>query len=174
MFTARGIERVAAVLLLAVFLGVVVVLITGPGPFETSRDEIRATLLEIEADSGLFATSAAFLIFVNLITIPLAAALYIVFRSHDQPLALFGSFGFLTIGILHVALGAMLFSFQALARDFVDAGGAQQADAVVASVRTITPMLEILFPAGSMGIALGVIAYGALLVRTAALPRWVG
>ena len=88
MFTARGIERVAAVLLLAVVVGVVIVVIIGPGPLETSREEIRATLLEIEADSGLFATSAAFLIFVNLITIPLAAALYIVFRSHGQPLAL--------------------------------------------------------------------------------------
>ena len=85
-----------------------------------------------------------------------------------------GSFGFLAIGILHVTLGAMLFSFQALARDFVDAGGAQQADAIVASVRAITPMLDILFPAGAMGLALGVIAYGALLVRTAALPRWIG
>ena len=125
MFSQRGMERLAAALLLLTVVGVVVSVFTYPEPLDTSTREIRGTLLEIEEDSRLFLTSTAFFVFVSLIAIPLAGALYLAFRPFDRSLALLGAFGFLAAGVLNASLAMARFALEPIAQGFVDATATQ-------------------------------------------------
>ena len=44
----------------------------------------------------------------------------------------------------------------------------------MADARVVGTMIEYMASMAGMGIALGVLAYGVLMVRTGALPRWMG
>ncbi len=172
MFSKRGIEILAGALLLATVVGVVVAIVTYPEPIDTSIDEVRETLVEIADDRDLFVVSISFATFANLIAILLAGALYATFRSHDRTLALLGSFGFLAAGVLELSATRGLAGLLALAQDYVSATGAET-DAIVAAARAMGPVATLGFP-GATGIAIGMLAYGALVVRTQAVPRLVG
>ena len=176
MFSKRGTEQLTGVLLVTLVVGVVVALVTQAIPFadlDFSKDELRDDLIDIAKDSKLWFTSGAFAIFANLISIPMAAALYLTFRSHDRSLALFGSFGFLAAAVLELVRLTVNMALGTLAQDFAAASGAQ-ADAYFAVARALSAVALSMDPLGSMAIALGIFAYGALIVRTQALPRWIG
>ena len=173
MFSQKGIERLAAILLLTTVVAVVISIVTYAEPIDTSRVEIIETLVEIEADGGLFITSTAFFILSSLLSIPLAAALYLAFRNHDQALALFGAFGFLAAGVINSSLAASRFALEPLASDYVTGNVAQQA-IVLMDARVLGTAIEFLATAGNMGIALGVFAFGLLIYRTGALWKHMG
>ena len=170
MFSQRGIEKLAGIILLATVVAVVISLVTYAEPIDTARGEIAETLTEIQEDSELFHISLGFLIFSNLLAIPLAAALYVTFREHDRGLALLGSFGFLASGIIQSASVMFLFALESLAQDFVVGGD----ETALLLARTVGEMGDMAFPLGAMGIALGVFGYGALVARTEVIPRWMG
>ena len=111
--------------------------------------------------------------FANLISIPLAAALYLRFRGHDRSLALIGSFGFLAAAVLELVRFTAHMALGSLALDFVVASGSE-ADAIAAAARAVSLVIYYSLALGPMGIALGIFSYGALVVRTQALPRWIG
>ena len=173
MFSQRGIERFAAALLIISVVAVVVSVVTYAEPIDLGNPgtaEIHDTLREINDDGDLFLTSTAFFIFASLISIPMAAGLYLAFRDHDRALALLGSFGFLTVGVINSSLAMTRFAIHHLAEDFVIGTAAQQA-IVVMDARVLGSMIDFMAPTGAMGIALGVFAYGLLVVRTSVLPR---
>ena len=175
MSPQKGIERWAAALLLLTVVGVVTSIFTYAEPIDTSREQIVRTLEEIAGDSNLFVTSTAFFILTSLIMVPLAAVLYLAFRSHGQALALLGAFGFIAGGVLNAGLAMARFALPPLAEDFeVAVAGSTQAAIILGDVRVVGSMVEIMASMGGMGIALGVFAFGILIARTGALPRWIG
>ncbi|MCH8206266.1 MAG: DUF4386 family protein [Chloroflexi bacterium] len=103
----------------------------------------------------------------------MAAALYLTFRAHDQSLALFGAFGFLAAAVLELVRFTAHMALGTLAQDFVAASGGQ-ADAYLAAARAVSLVTITTATLGPMAIALGIFAYGKLIVRTQALPRWIG
>ena len=175
MFSQRGLERLAAVVLLLTVVAFVVSVVTYAEPIDTSRDEIPLTLEEIDNDSGLFVTSTAFFIIASLLLIPLSAALYLAFRAHDRTLALFGCFGFLTAGVLNAGLAMARFALHPLAEDFAGAGEGSILSAIaISDARVLGQMIDIMSSMGGMGVALGVLAFGLIIARTGAMPRWIG
>ena len=176
MFSKRGTEQLTGLLLVTLVVSVVAAIVTGLIPFvdtELTRDSLRDDLVDIADDSELWFTSTGFAIFANLISIGLAAALYLVFRGHNRSLSIFGSFGFLAAAVLELIRLSTRMALGGLAEDFVATSGAE-ADAIAAAARAVFLVATSLEPIGAMGIGLGIFSYGKLIVRTQALPRWIG
>ena len=173
MLSKRKIEYLAGALLIAMAAAVVVSIAVNPISAQTFKEDPSGVLVDIAVDRNLFITSAIFDLLSNLLTIPLAAVLYLAFRSHDRNLALLGSFGFLAAAMLFLMSDMILVSLAPLAQDFVVASG-QQADSVLSSATAIGLMLDAAVAMGAVGIALGVFSFGLLIITTGALPRWIG
>ena len=173
MLSKRKIEYLAGALLIAMVAAVVVSIAVNPISAQTFKEDPRGVLVNIAVDRNLFITSAIFDLLGNLLTIPLAAVLYLAFRSHDRNLALLGSFGFLAAAMLFLTSDMILVSLAPLAQDFVVASG-QQADSVLSSATAIGLMLDAAVAMGAVGIALGVFSFGLLIITTGAMPRWIG
>ena len=173
MFSKRGIDYLAGSLLLGMVLTLLVSLAVAPVTDETFREDTREILMKIADDSGRFATAISFDIASNLLTIPLAAALYLVFRSHDRNLALLGSVGFLAASVIWLTGDMIMIALESLAKDYAAATGVGAA-AVLISVRPIGLMLDAAFVMGFTSFGLGVASYGLLVLRTGAIPKWMG
>ncbi|MCH7996283.1 MAG: DUF4386 domain-containing protein [Chloroflexi bacterium] len=173
MLSKRKIEYLAGALLIAMVAAVVVSIAVNPISAQTFKEDPSGVLVDIAVDRNLFITSAIFDLLSNLLTIPLAAVLYLAFRSHDRNLALLGSFGFLAAAMLFLTSDMILVSLAPLAQDFVVASG-QQADSVLSSATAIGLMLDAAVAMGAVGIALGVFSFGLLIITTGAMPRWIG
>ena len=173
MFSKRGLEYLAGALLIVFVATIVVTIATNPISAETFREDARGVLVDIAQDRELFIVSTAFDLAASLITILFAAALYVVFRSHDRALALLGSFGFLASAVLFLTGDMVAIALTSLAQDFAAATGDQR-DVVLASARPIGLMRDAAFAMGAVGVAIGVLSYGLLYLKTNALPRWMG
>ena len=125
---------------------------------------------DIVQDRDLFIISIAFDLASNLISIPLAAALYLVFRSHDRSLALLGSFGFLAGAILFLVVDMVAIPMISLAEDYAGT----QRDSILNAARAIGLMVDVAVAMGAVGIAMGTLSYGLLVLTTNAIPRWMG
>ena len=136
MLSKRGNEYLAGALFFVLVATIVISIATNPLSNDTFREDARGVLVDIADDRDLFILSTAFDLASNLITIPLAAMLYIVFRSHDRTLALLGSFGFLAGGVLFLTVDMVAISLVSLAQDFAAATGTQ-AESVLTSARAI-------------------------------------
>ena len=178
MLSKRGNEYLAG----ALFIGVVATIVganasgavaTAPVSVGIFIENVPRGLVAISEDRSLYILSTIFDLAANLITIPLAAMAYIVFRSHDRTLALLGSFGLLAAALLSLTRDMSYISLLFLAQDFAGATGAQ-IDAVLAASRAVGIMLDASFAMGSTAVALGVFSYGLLVLTTSALPRWIG
>ena len=172
MFSKRGLDYLGGVLFVAMVIAVVVGIVTNNMAIsaETFREDARGVLSDIVDDRSLFIVSTAFDLAGNLILIPLAAVLYIIFRSHDRTLALIGSFGFLAAAGLFLLTNMVSISLISLAEDY--AGG--QSESILHAARAIGLMLDVAFIMAAVGIALGALSYGLLVLTTNALPRGMG
>lgn len=173
MLSKRKIEYLAGALLIAMVAAVVVSIAVNPISAQTFKEDPSGVLVDIAVDRNLFIASTIFHLLSNLLTIPLAAVLYLAFRSHDRNLALLGSFGFLAAAMLFLMSDMILVSLAPLAQDFFVASG-QQADSVLSSATAIGLMLDAAVAMGAVGIALGVFSFGLLIITTGTLPRWIG
>ena len=173
MLSKRKIEYLAGSLLLAMVAAMVVSIAINPISADSFREDPSGVLVDIAKEQKLFITSTIFNLASNLIVIPMAAVLYLTFRSHDRTLALLGSFGFFALAVLFLTSNMVMVSLVTLAQDFVAATG-PQADSVLSSARAVGFMLDAAIAMGAVGIALGVLSYGLLVVTTGALPRWMG
>ena len=173
MFSKRGIDYLAGALLIGLVVTVVVGIAINPISAEVFREDPSGVLMDIAEDRSLFIISAAFDFAGNFIAIPLAAMLYVAFRSHDRTLATLGSFGFLAGGVLFLTTNMVMFSLIALAEDYAAASGAQ-AESILTSVMPIGLMFDAALIMGFIGISLGALFYGLLVITTGAVPRWIG
>ncbi len=172
MFSKRGLDYLAGVLLIATVATVLVTISTYPTP-DTFREDARRFLVDIVEGRNLFIVAVAFDLASNLIIIPLAAVLYLVFRSHDRTLALLGSFGFLAAAVLFLVVDMVAIPLISLAEDYAGATGGQ-ADSILNAARAIGLMTDVAVAMGAVGMALGGLSYGLLVLTTNALPRWMG
>ena len=172
MLTKRGVERVAGVLLIVLFVAFAIAILFGEAEVEIDREDVRASLQEVIDDQEFFVTSLIFLLAGSLLLVGAAAALYRVFAAHDRALALFVLVGVLSGGLL-IAVGG-LFQFGAffLARDFVD--GVADADALASTARAFALLSGASFITGLTMLGAGMLPLGVLMVRTRAAPRWLG
>ena len=172
VFSKRGLDYLAGALLIALVVTILVGIVTHVMSVsaETFREDARGVLADIVEDRDLFIVSTAFDLAGNLITIALAAVLYMVFRSRDQTLALLGSFGFLAAAVLFLVVDMVAISLISLAEDYA----VSQSDSILHAARAIGLMIDVAFMMGAVGIALGALSYGLLVLRTNALPRWMG
>ena len=173
MFSKRGIDYLAGSLLLGIVVTVVASLAVAPVGNEMFREDTAKILMDIAGDSGLFATFIILDLASNLLGIAGAAALYLVFRSHDRNLALLGSVGFLAASVILLTGDMIMIALESLAKDYAAATGAGAA-AVLLSVRPIGLMVDSVFVMGGTGLALGFLSYGLLVLRTGAVPKWIG
>jgi len=172
VFSKRGLDYLAGVLLIATVATVLVTISTYPTP-DTFREDARKFLVDIVEGRNLFIVAIAFDLASNLIIIPLAAVLYLVFRSHDRTLALLGSFGFLAAAVLFLVVDMVAIPLISLAEDYAGATGGQ-ADSILNAARAIGLMTDVAVAMGAVGMALGGLSYGLLVLTTNALPRWMG
>lgn len=172
MFSKRGLDYLAGALLVAMVATIVVSISTSQTP-DTFREDARGVLQDIVEDRDLFIVSIAFDLASNLILIPMAAALFLVFSSRDRALALLGSVGFLAAGLLFLVVDMVAIPMISLAEDYAGATGAQ-ADSILHAARAIGLMTDVAIAMGAVGFALGALSYGLLVLTTNALPRWMG
>ena len=172
MFSKRGLDYLAGALFIALVVTIVVGIVTHimSVSAETFREDALVVLADIVQDRDLFIVSTAFDLAGNLILIPLAAVLYIVFRSHDRTLALLGSFGFLAAAVLFLMVNMLAISLISLAEDYAGS----QIDSILHAARAIGLMMDVAFMMGALGFALGSLSYGLLILTANALPRWIG
>ena len=172
VFSKRGLDYLAGALLVAMVATIVVSISTSQTP-DTFREDARGVLQDIVEDRDLFIVSIAFDLASNLILIPMAAALFLVFSSRDRALALLGSVGFLAAGLLFLVVDMVAIPMISLAEDYAGATGAQ-ADSILHAARAIGLMTDVAIAMGAVGFALGALSYGLLVLTTNALPRWMG
>lgn len=173
MFSKRGIDYLAGSLLIGIVVTVLVSLAVVPITDETFREDAAEYLMKIADDRGLFATFIGLDLASNLLGIGAAAALYLVFRSHDRNLALLGSAGFLAASVIFLTGNMIMIALESLAKDYAAATGAGAA-AVLLSARPIGLMLDSVFVMGGTGLAIGFLSYGLIVFRTGAIPKWMG
>ena len=173
MFSKRGLDYLAGGLLVAMVATIVASIATIPISADTFREDPSGVLADIVEDRNLFIISQAFDLANNFIIIPMAAVLYLVFRSHDRTLALIGSFGILAGGVLFMTVDMVTISLITLAQDYDGATGAQ-ADSLLSASRAIGLMIDVANMMGAVGMAMGALSYGLLVLTTNALPRWMG
>ncbi|MCH8990025.1 MAG: DUF4386 domain-containing protein [Chloroflexi bacterium] len=173
MFSKRRNEYLAGGLLLALVAAAVGSIATSPIGIDSFRTGAMNVLEDIDGHRNLFFIGTSLDIVSNFVGVALAVMLYAVFRRHEGTLAILGTVGFLTAGIVFLVGDMLLLSLGSLSQQFFAASGAQ-ADYVLASAGAITPMLDTAFPMGATAMGIGVFCYGLLVVVTGAIPRWIG
>jgi hypothetical protein len=173
MLSQKRSEYLAGGLLITVVVSVVLSIILSPISDEAFTEDVNFILTAIADDSGKFAAFIVFDTLANLIAIPLAAALFMVFRSRDRNLALLGSVGFLAGGILWLSADMAMISLETIANDFSGASGAQ-ADSLLTTAGAIIPIQNAAFLLGATCLSLGLLSYGLLVLRSGAIPKWIG
>ena len=172
MLSKRGIERIAGILLIVLFVAFAIGILFGEAEVEIDREGVHESLQEIIDDQEFFVTSLIFFLAGSLLLLPAGAALYQVFKAHDQMLALFGFVGFLSAGLLVTVAAFLQFGAFYLARDFVD--GVADADTLASTARALALISGALFLTGVKMLGVGMLPLGVLMIRTGAAPRWLG
>lgn len=172
MLSKRDLDRIAGALMLAIVAAIIGTFVSEI-EVDTARSEFRQTLQDIVDDRGMFLAGAAFDMASNLITVFFAGAVYLVFRSHERSLALFAAFGLLAASSVFLVANGLDFPLYYMAQDFVAASGAE-ANSIASTARALALFELILESGGITLIGLGMVSLGVLIVRTEALPRWLG
>ena len=172
MLSKRATDRIADILLVLIFVAFAIFIGTFV-EFDRDREDVRESLADVIDDEALYATSWAFNLAGGLLLVAGACALNLVFRPHERALGLFVLVTILAAGVA-IAMATMVhLGVLFLARDFLDASGAE-ADALVGTARAFGVMG---FAAQWTGLTLlgaGVLSLGVLIVRTKVMALWLG
>ena len=141
--------------------------------FDVDREEVRASLIAVNADRELYAASWFGTLIGGMLLAPAAGALYLVFRLHDRALALLGLTGLLTASVAFVAATAAFFGIYFLADDFALTGGAH-ADSIASVARAMGFAGYTAWAAGTTLAGTGVVSIGLLIVRERRMPTPLG
>ena len=172
MLSKRDIDRIAGILLISIFVAFTIFIGTFVD-FDIDRGEVRDSLQDIMDDEALYVTSWAFKLAGSLLLIVAAGALYRVFTSHEQALALFGLVGLLAAGVAFIIAAITHLGVLFLAWDFLDASGAE-ADALVGTARAFGLLGFGTEFTGLTLLGARLLPIGVLNVRTRAAPTWLG
>ncbi len=169
MLTSTPAQRITGIILIVLVPIIIVTAVSGLGVDPGAADfgeELQDLADREEAPAVLsFLLAAIFVV--------AAAAMYVTFRSREPTLALFGSLGFFAAATGFLAAAATGEALMELADDFGSARGGQ-AEGVVPAARAVATINEAAVLAGLGFFSLGVLAFGILVLRTVALPPWLG
>jgi hypothetical protein len=175
MQSKTGIERLSGVLLLLVLVTSIVAagLASAVGEYNIAPDEVGDTLRRVANKQGLHQAEIAFDLVSYVLTVALAGALYLVFSSRNRLLALLGTLGFASAGVILAVHDIPWFVLPSVAEDFVSASGAE-AVALQNTGRVVMLTANWGLSVGVTFLGLGSLAYGVLMVLTRAVPRALG
>ena len=179
MSSQKGIERFSGILLLLIVVTSVaaVAFASSVGTdYNVPADEV-ATVLELVADNiGLHQAEIGFDLASYIILVALSGALYLIFSPHHRLLAMLGTLGLATGGMILAVHDIFWFVFPSVAKDFVSASGSQ-ADVLLEIGRTIMLTANWGLSVGITFMGLGILAYGVLMIRSRAVLialGWLG
>ena len=175
MQAKRGIERLSGILLLLALVTSIVAagLASSVGEYNLAPDEVGDTLRRVANNQGLHQAEIGFDLASYVLTIALAGALYLAFSSRDRLLALLGTLGFASAGVILAVHDIPWFVLPSVAGDFVAASGAE-AVALQNTGRVVMLTANWGLSVGVTFLGLGSLAYGVLVVSTRAVPRALG
>lgn len=171
MISKATIERITGILLL-VLPAIIIAVSATVVEVDTRREHFLEDFQEIADNQDRYAASIALMFISSLVTVGAAAALYLTFRPHERTLAMFGSFGFLAAGatlMVGVMTGTALHD---LAQEYGATSG-DQAARVATTARAIALVRDGSF-LGFGFLALGLLAFGALIAWSGAVHRGLG
>ena len=172
MLSRRDIDRIAGILLVLVFAAFAVFILTFV-EYGIDREEIRPNLQDIVDDGARYATSWSFYLAGGLLLVVVSGGLYLVFRSYERSLALFGLVGLLAAGTAFSIATMNSFALFILADDFVLASGAE-GDALAITARSVGVAQ---FAASTTALTLvgaGMLPIGILMAWSKVWPRLLG
>ena len=172
MLAKNDIDRIAGVLLVLLVVHWVVSIVTQVD-VSFDRPDVREDLQGLIDDQALYATKTAFRLAGSLLLVFTGGALYSVFRSHDPAQALFVLLGLLAAGGAFALSDLNSFGLMFLARDFIDASGAE-ADALANVARAVKFIESAAFLTGITMLGVGVLSIGALILRSKTMSAWFG
>jgi hypothetical protein len=172
----RGIERFSGILLLFIMitsiLGAVFASFVGTN-YNAPADEVVEVLQLVADNQGLHQAEIGFDLASFILLIALSGPLYLAFSPHNRLLAILGTLGLTSGGIVLAVHDVFWFVFASVAIDFVSASGSRAE--VLLEIGRVT-MLTANWGL-SVGIAfmgLGILAYGILMIWSGAVLRALG
>ena len=174
MLSRRAMERITGVIFLLVVVSLIVTIATGSDVGQnTDAEDFRQWLRELAENQGQHRVSVAFDLLSNVLTVAMAGAVYVVFRLHARPLALFAAFGFLAAGLTSMVIVMTGFALDSMAHEFVTASEAD-ADIVATSARGFALVGAFGRDVGVTFIGIGILLLGILIVWSGAVYRVLG
>jgi hypothetical protein len=161
----------------------IVAIFTAETP-STEAEDFPADFADVVDDEVTYLIGQAIQIAVGVLVAFLGATLYVGFRGRERYMSLIGFTGFLMMGVLFVASGALYVTTHALAQDLEREETIADAEAVQEIGRMLVSAGDGLFFLSLIGFALGLIAFGSVILSGRAVsadaesiampPSWVG
>ena len=167
------IERICGVLLIALPVVAFIFLMTD-SQFNTYDKSFQESIRQVVDSPSLFRADMAFLFVSGLVSIALAAAMYLAFRSHERTLALLGAFWLLGLGTTMVVgtLGGVALAHMA---DQFETSTPVHVSMIATSARPFQVIHE---ESALLGMTtffpLSLLTFGAIIAWSRAVPRWLG
>jgi len=176
MQNRSGIIRTTGIIAL-VFVVVVIVwyLLEGFGGGWVSSVSQNAAidLQNIANNRGLYLGFLSIDILYNLGIFALGALFYLIFRSFNRSLALFGGLGFVTTGAIWLMMDRPAFAMYQLALEYSAASGTA-AGAIAEKAAQLALWGDYSEAIPAILLALGLFCFGVVIIRSAAVNRLIG
>jgi hypothetical protein len=143
------------------------------GWVSSAPQQAAADLQAIAGKPGQYLGFLSVDILYNLGIFVLGALLYLIFRSFNRSLALFGGLGFITTGVLWLILDMPGFAQYKLALDYSAASGAA-ASAIAVRAADLSLWGDYSSVITAILMAIGLFSFGVLIIRSIAINRLLG
>lgn len=172
MLPKKGVDRISGVLLIG--LAVATVLTIATGLIDVTAESFSKTFQGLVENQGRQYLTLVVLHVSSVLVLVLAATLYLAFRPFDRALALVGALGLVALGFTFIMANVAGGALVNIAEEY-ETVSAAKSDMLLASARAIT-MLQVFtwFDGAFTFLPLSLLAFGAIITRSNALPRWLG
>ena len=173
MLSQSTIERTCGVLLVVLAVAVVATAAMG-SRFETHDRSFQEALHQVADDSGIFRVSLVSSFVAGLTGLVLASTMYFAYRGHDRSASLLGAVWLLAFGAAMAGASVAGSAVLHMANQFSDVGAANGL-AIATSARPVHILRESSgIVAVTVFLPLATLTFGALIVRSRAVPAWLG
>ena len=168
-----SIDRICGALLIALPVAIFT-FIVADSQFNTYGLSFQESLRQVVDSSALFRAETVLLFISGLVSIALAAAMYLVFRTHERTLALFGAAWFLGLGMTWFVAAISGVALAHMADQF-ETATAVNASMIATSARPVQVIYEETVLIGMKTLfPLSLLTFGTLVIRSRVVPGWMG
>ena len=173
MLSQNAIERTCGVLLVVLAVAVVATAAIGEG-FSTYEKSFDEALHEVAEDSGLFKAGLVTSFLAGLVGLVLASTMYFAYREHDRPVSLLGGLWLLAFGAAMAGSSVAGSAVLHMADQF-DTAAAANSQAIAIGARPAHVLRESSgIVALTVFLPLATLTFGVVIVRSRAVPAWLG